>query len=128
VLLILLVLTIAIFFCHALVSLCLLAVAPASPPSYVADVAGMGVGPGGYAAPRAPIRVAMARDEEAAGEGGGAKLAPPPAYGLWRENVVCVPSLVFSYPCLPSPFVFSVFFLLLRRDGRAGFWCCGWND
>jgi hypothetical protein len=83
------VLTLGVFFSQALVSLCILAVAPASPPAYGADVEGMGVGPGGYAAPRAAIRVAMARDEEAVGEGGGAKLGPPPAYGLWRESVVC---------------------------------------
>jgi hypothetical protein len=36
-----------------------------------------------------PIRVALARDEEAAGIESPATKIPPPAYGLWRESVVC---------------------------------------
>ena len=48
------------------------------------------VGPGGYANPTTPIRVALARDEEAAGIESEATKFPPPAYGLWRESVVCV--------------------------------------
>jgi len=47
------------------------------------------VGPGGYANPTSPIRVALARDEEAAGIESEATKLPPPAYGLWRESVVC---------------------------------------
>jgi hypothetical protein len=47
------------------------------------------VGPGGYANPETPIRVALARDEEAAGISSEATKRPPPAYGLWRESVVC---------------------------------------
>jgi len=46
------------------------------------------VGPGGYANPARPIRVALARDEEAAGIESVATKSPPPAYGLWRESVV----------------------------------------
>ena len=46
------------------------------------------IGPGGYATPAVPIRVALARDEEAAGIQNPATKAPPPAYGLWRESVV----------------------------------------
>ena len=46
------------------------------------------VGPGGYANPVLPIRVALARDEEAAGIESDATKLPPPAYGLWRESVV----------------------------------------
>jgi len=46
-------------------------------------------GPGGYANPRNPIRVTLARDEEAAGIESEATKFPPPAYGLWRESVVC---------------------------------------
>lgn len=48
------------------------------------------IGPGGYANPTMPIRVALARDEEAAGIESEATKLPPPAYGLWRESVVCV--------------------------------------
>jgi hypothetical protein len=46
------------------------------------------IGPGGYANPVVPIRVALARDEEAAGIESEATKLPPPAYGLWRESVV----------------------------------------
>lgn len=46
-------------------------------------------GPGGYANPARPIRIALARDEEAAGIESEATKLPPPAYGLWRESVVC---------------------------------------
>ena len=45
-------------------------------------------GPGGYANPEMPIRVALARDEEAVGIESEATKFPPPAYGLWRESVV----------------------------------------
>ena len=48
------------------------------------------VGPGGFANPVIPIRVALARDEEAAGIENPATKVPPPAYGLWRESVVSV--------------------------------------
>lgn len=48
------------------------------------------VGPGGYAEPVVPIRVNLARDEEAAGIENDATKVPPPAYGLWRESVVCI--------------------------------------
>jgi hypothetical protein len=47
------------------------------------------VSPGGYANPTSPIRIALARDEEAAGIESEATKLPPPAYGLWRESVVC---------------------------------------
>jgi hypothetical protein len=46
-------------------------------------------GPSGFANPVVPIRVALARDEEAAGIESDATKVPPPAYGLWRESVVC---------------------------------------
>jgi hypothetical protein len=46
------------------------------------------IGPGGYANPEVPIRVALARDAEAAGIESEATKIPPPAYGLWRESVV----------------------------------------
>jgi len=46
------------------------------------------MGPGGYAIPRRPIRVVLARDEEAAGIESEATKTNPPAYGRWRESVV----------------------------------------
>lgn len=46
------------------------------------------IGPGGYANPENPIRVALTRDEEAVGIESEATKIPPPAYGLWRESVV----------------------------------------
>lgn len=48
------------------------------------------IGPGGFANPLRPIPVALARDEEAAGIESEATKFPPPAYGLWRESVVCI--------------------------------------
>lgn len=45
---------------------------------------------GGYAIPRVPIRVVLARDEEAAGVESETTKLRPPAYGLWRESVVSV--------------------------------------
>lgn len=49
----------------------------------------MVLGPGGYATPAVPIRVVLARDEEAVGAEHAATKAPPPVYGLWRNSVVC---------------------------------------
>lgn len=46
-------------------------------------------GPGGYAVPQEPIPVVLARDEEAAGIESEATKTGPPAYGIWRESVVC---------------------------------------
>jgi len=53
------------------------------------------VGPGGYANPVVPIRVAFARDAEAAGIESEATKMPPPAYGLWRESVRVDPNRIF---------------------------------
>jgi hypothetical protein len=55
-------------------------------------------GSGGYAIPRQPIRVVLARDEEAAGLDSETTKISPPAYGLWRESVVsgytsCLPAI-----------------------------------
>ena len=46
-------------------------------------------GPGGYAIPDEPIPVVLARDEEAAGIESEVTKTGPPAYGVWRESVVC---------------------------------------
>lgn len=74
-----------VFFTLSFVRLCILIFFPnrarrrdRSPPS----------GPAGYAVPRQPIRVTLARDEEAAGVENKEAPMMPPAYGLWRESVV----------------------------------------
>lgn len=85
VLLIIIILVTTIFFCHSIISLCLLVI---SPSEDVRPRMSM-VGPGGFANPPYPIPVAMARDEEAAGIESEITKYPPPAYGLWRESVVC---------------------------------------
>lgn len=43
---------------------------------------------GPYAIPPTPIRVVLARDEEAAGLPSATAVAKPPEYGEWRESVV----------------------------------------
>ena len=124
ILLILMILFTTIIFCHGLVRICMLlmrpdreelrpgsrggddaerdyaAIHPYNRHRAMADAMGPG---GGYAVPRRPIRVVLARDEEAAGiaEPGAAKLEPP-AYGAWRESVVCLLSLLVRFgTCLP---------------------------
>jgi len=66
-------------------------------------------GPGGYAIPREPIRVVLARDEEAAGIESETKQVKPPAYGLWRESVVSSDSRL---PIIPDS---SNILTLIRR-------------
>ena len=46
------------------------------------------VGFAGFSLPRRPIRVLLARDEEAAGVESETTKLQPPAYGVWRESVV----------------------------------------
>ncbi len=87
--LILIILATTIFFCHALIRLCLISVRPPHENNGRRDITAM-VGPGGYANPPEPIAVALARDEEAVGVQSEATKYPPPAYGLWRESVVCL--------------------------------------
>jgi len=87
VLLILIILVTTIFFCHALIRLCMMIINPPNDDDLPRNLPSM-VGPGGYANPVVPIRVALARDEEAAGIESEATKMPPPAYGLWRESVV----------------------------------------
>jgi hypothetical protein len=87
VLLILIILITTIFFCHALIRLCMMLIHPPAEDDLEQQLPSM-IGPGGYANPEVPIRVALARDEEAAGIESEATKIPPPAYGLWRESVV----------------------------------------
>lgn len=87
VLLIMIILVTTIFFCHCLLSLCMLSLRPQPDDEARPSMSAM-VGPGGYANPARPIQVALTRDEEAVGIESEATKFPPPAYGLWRESVV----------------------------------------
>lgn len=91
--LVLIILFVAIFFCHGLVRLCMLVAKrrkreQAAHQSPFPDMQGLG----GYAIPPEPIPVVLARDEEAAGIESEATKAGPPAYGMWRGSVVCATS------------------------------------
>ncbi len=101
VLLILIILFTTIFFCHGLIRLCMFIVKPPSEEDERRQRLPEMYGPGGYAIPRKPIRVVLARDEEAAGIESEAVKSKPPAYGLWRESVVRFstsnPDLVFYW-------------------------------
>lgn len=93
VLLILIILFACIFFCQGIIRLCLLIFRPKpSPDERQRSRMRQMYGPGGYAVPRQPIRVVLARDEEAAGIESEATKTSPPAYGLWRESVVSTSS------------------------------------
>ncbi|KAI9754173.1 MAG: hypothetical protein M1835_000916 [Candelina submexicana] len=94
ILLILLLLSIALFFCHSLIRLCMFVLHPPTPSnSRIGRIPSM-IGPGGFAAPETPIPVILARDEEAV-LGDEAKIeCPPPAYGLWRESVKLDPNML----------------------------------
>ena len=87
-LLILIILLVTIFFCHSLIRLCMLIVKGGRDDDPHRR-SRMQQTYGGYAIPRQPIRVVLARDEEAAGIESEATKLNPPAYGLWRESVVC---------------------------------------
>jgi hypothetical protein len=91
ILLILIILAVTIFFCHGLIRLCMLVVKErkreqARQQGQLPEMQGSG----GYAVPREPIPVVLARDEEAAGIESEATKISPPAYGVWRESVVCI--------------------------------------
>jgi hypothetical protein len=95
VLLILIILIITIFFCHSLIRLCMMIINPPAEGDPGRQRLPSMVGPSGYAETSVPIPVALARDEEAAGIESEATKVPPPAYGLWRESVVCNPRDTF---------------------------------
>ncbi|KAK3348436.1 hypothetical protein B0H65DRAFT_175762 [Neurospora tetraspora] len=50
---------------------------------------------GPYAIPPTPIRVVLARDEEAAGIPSDAAVSKPPEYGQWRESVRVDPNRIY---------------------------------
>lgn len=85
--LILVVILATLFFSYGLIKLCILVIrkdrarqnqagSPLNSPDH------------GYAVPSEPIRVVLARDEEAAGIASETSKVTPPAYGVWRESVV----------------------------------------
>ena len=136
ILLILMILFTTIIFCHGLVRICMLLMRPArdrdrdhrghdAERNYAIlpvnrEMADAMPG-GGYAVPRRPIRVVLARDEEAAGlaDSGAAKLEPP-AYGAWRESVVRTPFPPF--PPILSPSQNKLTNTLQRIDPNRFFW------
>ncbi|KAH0494802.1 hypothetical protein TgHK011_008391 [Trichoderma gracile] len=89
IMLLMIILLAAVFFCYTLVRLWLI-IHRGDPP----DVP-RAVDPRGYAVPRNPIRVVMAQDEEAAGVESETMTMKPPAYGLWRESVRVDPNRFF---------------------------------
>ncbi|KAJ1299716.1 hypothetical protein OPQ81_005042 [Rhizoctonia solani] len=95
VLLILIILFAAIFFFQGLIRLCLQIFRPKPVEERRRSRLPQMYGPGGYAIPRQPIRVVLARDEEAAGIESEATKTNPPAYGLWRESVRVDPNRIY---------------------------------
>lgn len=92
ILLILVILAATIFFCYSMISICMLAVMKdrqnAIENYHRPNMGELRCDHRGYAEPQRPIRIALARDEEAVGVVSEATKFPPPAYGLWRESVV----------------------------------------
>ncbi|AEO59407.1 hypothetical protein MYCTH_2307672 [Thermothelomyces thermophilus ATCC 42464] len=96
ILLILILLFVAIFFCHSLVRLGMLVLKARKRNQMVerGQISAV-IAPGGYAIPREPIPVVLARDEEAAGIESEATKTGPPAYGVWRESVRVDPDRLY---------------------------------
>ncbi|KAM0255056.1 hypothetical protein ACHAQJ_006134 [Trichoderma viride] len=90
IMLIMIILLAAVFFCYSLIRLWILIVR-GDPPDNVPRA----MDPRGYAVPRKPIRVVMAQDEEAVGVESETMRMRPPAYGLWRESVRVDPNRFF---------------------------------
>ncbi|KAI8933709.1 hypothetical protein NX059_009425 [Plenodomus lindquistii] len=106
ILFIMILLAITIFFCHSLIRLCMLILNPPREEQHRPNIPSM-TGPDGFK-PMVPIRVHLARDEEA-GIPDTEPLdseteihdlekdilpPPPPAYGLWRSSVRADPNLL----------------------------------
>lgn len=97
--LILLTLILTIIFCHYLIRLCMLAMPSKKGHNHIVTVPSRARGDG-YAQPRTPIPIILARDEELGFVGDDMEeeheanmpTPPPPAYGLWRCSVVRAPS------------------------------------
>ncbi|KAK8062403.1 hypothetical protein PG997_014500 [Apiospora hydei] len=95
ILLILIILASTIFFCHGLIKLCLFVMRPQTAEEQERARLPNMFHPGGYAIPQRPIRVVLARDEEAAGLESETNKLQPPAYGLWRESVRVDPNRIY---------------------------------
>ncbi|KAK4240058.1 hypothetical protein C8A03DRAFT_31805 [Achaetomium macrosporum] len=96
ILLVVIILAVTVFFCHSLIRLCMLVVKArkreqATQQGRLPEM----IGPGGYAIPREPIPVVLARDEEVAGIESEATKTGPPPYGMWRESVRVDPNRMF---------------------------------
>ncbi|KAI1262614.1 hypothetical protein F5Y18DRAFT_418763 [Xylariaceae sp. FL1019] len=102
ILLILLILLTTIFFCHGLVRLCMLIVRPKDRRDEAGGLEER-FATSGYAIPQQPIRVVLARDEEATGVESEATKFEPPAYGLWRESVRVDPDRIYWQRAEVSP-------------------------
>ncbi|KAI2602513.1 hypothetical protein GGR54DRAFT_644929 [Hypoxylon sp. NC1633] len=94
VLLILVILFATIFFCHGLIRICMFIVKPPNEDVEEGRLPQL-MEPGGYAVPRRPIHVVLARDEEVTENAGTANKLQPPAYGLWRESVRVDPNRLY---------------------------------
>ncbi|KAL2178429.1 uncharacterized protein P884DRAFT_198409 [Thermothelomyces heterothallicus CBS 202.75] len=96
ILLILILLFVAIFFSHSLIRLGMLVLKARKRNQMVerGQISAV-IDPGGYAIPREPIPVVLARDEEAAGIESDATKTGPPAYGVWRESVRVDPDRLY---------------------------------
>ncbi|KAJ4366361.1 hypothetical protein N0V83_007997 [Neocucurbitaria cava] len=105
ILFIMVLLAITIFFCHSLIRLCMLMLNPSREERQRPNIPSM-TGPDGFQ-PIVPIRVHLARDEEAGTpdeviendmdieDPEKHKIPPPPpAYGLWRSSVRVDPNLL----------------------------------
>lgn len=94
---ILIILIAAMFFCHSLVRLCLIASKPFTYPDEMSAINNdimhlrSGPGPHGYAQPDQPIPIEIVPGQSGAALDDDAdpiKIPPPPpAYGLWRQSV-----------------------------------------
>lgn len=89
IMLIMVILFATIFFFHGLVRLCILVIKSNREAAMRANRPPRYRGPPRYAVPPVPIPVVLARDEEAVGIESEVTKCQPPAYGRWRETVVC---------------------------------------
>lgn len=85
--LILIVVLVAIFFCYGLIKMCMLLIEKDRAKRNQAQ-SPLDAPDDDYAIPNEPIRVVLARDEEEAGIASEISKVTPPAYGIWRESVV----------------------------------------
>ena len=94
ILLILIILVSAAFFCHTVIRIFLLIYRPPRPETEQPGVQRIG----GYAVPEEPIRVVLARDEEEV-EQSESEVAPkkpkPPPYGAWRQSIRVDPNRIY---------------------------------